>query len=366
MRIEIESPLANRTTPPRVKVATVYPTGRFSIAAIPSRKRKSSRSVLTNNEKEALLHVRTDDSVLYAGRPVPGCPLLGLYVLSRTGIPAVPSGGVRLGSSNVLISNSRAKRGSGGINWGQRDRLSWAVQLMEWKHGKQKLSFLTLTLPPLPPEDRDRIREAWPEIVNRFIIYLKRSLSYRGIRTSVVGATEIQVKRSKEEGWAVPHLHLVFRGRRHRRSCWAVTPNVVRKHWLDCIKQITGIQFEKTTACENLQQVRVSASSYLSKYLSKCASKGKKQEPWYDWHPADWVVLGRDVRKTYNKLTIKSQELVDSLLEKLLHQPSEYPSYLRPIEVKYLGNTLRLGWVGTAAWLATSFQNVVVMNPSIM
>lgn len=362
----IDVPIYNRTTPGKVRQATVYPTGRFSIAAVPSPKRKPRTSVLSNYEKANLRGLSVGDSVLYAGRPASGACLLGLLVMARSALSEVRERQSRLGSSNVPISNSRSPRGFRGINWGQRDRLSWSVGLLERRVGKKRLSFLTLTLPNLRPSDRDIVRSHWAEVVNRFIIYLKRSLKYRGIQTPVIGATEIQTKRSAAEGWAVPHLHLVFQGRRHHRSCWAVTSNVVRKHWKAALEQVTGLDMGDCEAVENIQQVRKSAAGYLSKYLSKCASKQERDQDWYDWHPSDWVVLGRKIRQGYNTLTLRSQSLVDSLLEKLLGQSSEYPAWLRPIEVQWQGSIARLGWVGKASWLATSYEQTLILLPDII
>lgn len=363
---DLPAPIENRTIPGKKVQATIYPSGRFSIVQVCPPKRGSSSSVLSDAEKTNLCGLQAQDSVLYAGRPASGSSLLGLLVMARSALSEVRQQRSCFGSSNAPISNSRAARGSRGINPGQRDRLSWAIGLLERRHGKELLSFLTLTLPPVSPADRDHLRACWPEIVNRFIIYLKRSLSYRGIQTPVVGATEIQVKRSREEGWAVPHLHLVFRGRRTRRSCWAVTSNVVRRHWRAAIEQVSGLDLGDYSAAENLQRVRRSAARYLSKYLSKCASKGSANEPWYDWHPADWVILGRAIRLAYNALTVRSQVLAQPLLETLRGLASENRAYLRPLEVRWRGCTLRLGWVGTCQILATSFEDVVSEFPNIM
>jgi hypothetical protein len=144
-----------------------------------------------------------------------------------------------------------------------------AVYLLERQPGgKDVLSFLTLTLPSLSTEGLASCCQNWDSMVKRFIDWLRVTLNNGGVELQHVYCTEIQTKRLTNRGEYAPHLHIVFRGRRNRRSPWVISPKKARTEWGRCISAFVSESFQ-TSALENLQRIRYSAARYLSKYLSK-------------------------------------------------------------------------------------------------
>jgi len=150
-----------------------------------------------------------------------------------------------------------------------------ACFVLEREVGKDNLSFLTLTLPSLPPHAIEKICKDWGKMVNKFIKWLEYRLQLKNISVQYVYCTEIQLRRLKNTGEYAPHLHIVFQGKARRGQPWAVTPIQCRKQWARCIRAYCDFEFD-TSALENLQQVRKSAGGYLSKYLSKGAQTGEQ------------------------------------------------------------------------------------------
>jgi hypothetical protein len=147
--------------------------------------------------------------------------------------------------------------------------LRQAVYLMEQDPGgKDVLSFLTLTLPGLPPEGLAACCKNWDGMVKKFMDWLRVTLQRKGIPFEYAYCTEIQPGRLQQRQEYAPHLHIVFKGRQAKGKAWAVTPQQVRRAWARCIREVYDGEFD-TRALENLQRVKYSASRYLSKYLSK-------------------------------------------------------------------------------------------------
>lgn len=143
-----------------------------------------------------------------------------------------------------------------------------ACYLLEQQHGKDNLSFLTLTLPDLSAEGLAMCAANWGRMVDQFLKWLRTKTEKQGIPLEYVYCTEIQTKRKERTGNEALHIHLLFRGKRGKRGTWVVTPKQVRAEWVRCIKSVCNEPFE-TRALENLQRIRKSAGGYMSKYLSK-------------------------------------------------------------------------------------------------
>lgn len=142
------------------------------------------------------------------------------------------------------------------------------VYLLERKHGKDVLSFLTLTIPSLPHTSMEKICQQWGSLVNQILKWLKYKCEKHNIPFEYVYCTEIQEKRLERLQEYAPHLHVVFRGRYGKKSPWIVTPKQIRKAWLRLLRACVGHPVDSNSV-ENLQRVRYSASKYLAKYVSK-------------------------------------------------------------------------------------------------
>jgi len=152
------------------------------------------------------------------------------------------------------------------------------VFLLEENYGKDQLSFLTLTLPDLSKDDISKVCRDWDRMTDQILKWLRKQLHSKGIEFEYVYCTEIQTKRLKKRHEYAPHLHIVFRGRNGKKTPWVITPIRVRKAWANIIAGIVAHRDFTTSALENLQRIKYSASRYLAKYLSK----GKNCSPCTD------------------------------------------------------------------------------------
>ena len=251
-----------------------------------------------------------------------------------------------LGLSMPPISHKRAKRGSKGCNPSQRRKLFWAVSGLQWRHGRANLSFLTLTLPNLNTEDYESVTQNWSEIVRRFVQELKRELGRNGVNSAVFGCNELQLARGARESRNMPHLHLVFRGRKRCRDDWAISPEGFRAIWRRIVEVWATTGKYDWRAVENVLSVRKSASGYLAKYLSKSASKEGAYDAASGWIPSDWVVLGRLARRDYLRSTRAGESVGEWIRECIKDVKANAISNLRRIEVETRVGMKTVGWCG--------------------
>lgn len=215
-----------------------------------------------------------------------------------------------LGSSLLPISRNRAPRGSNGITREAARNVRNAAYLMEERYGKSHLTFATLTLPSLCPEEFELVAAQWSKIVQRLVDRLRRDLVNAGLPPEIVGVTEIQEKRLTRFGQFAPHLHLLWVGRLVGRS-WAITTKRIDSIWQDVLENRLNRAIEINSAC-NLQRVRKSASGYLGKYMSKgskAVSSIKLTSPGTTL-PSAWHTISRKLLKWIAKRTIVSPEII--------------------------------------------------------
>lgn len=149
-----------------------------------------------------------------------------------------------------------------------------AGYLLQQRYGKDNLSFLTLTLPDLAPDDLLACAESWGRMVDQFLKWLRSKIESKGSDFEYVYCTEVQTKRLTNRNEYGLHLHLLFKGRTKKRGGWYITPKSARNAWSRCIEAVVHHRNFQTCAIENLQRVRRSASGYLGKYMSKGNSNG--------------------------------------------------------------------------------------------
>jgi hypothetical protein len=163
---------------------------------------------------------------------------------------------------------SRAAKGLRGMSSRMKKMLRSACVLLEEKHTKDRLAFLTLTVPDVPDDVLASLWENWDSLVNQLTKYLKYHAEKKGTDFEFVYCTEIQPSRLRKTGRAFPHLHLVYPGKPNRKCPWDRTPRQIRRFWTGLLRKFS-VSLDRDSPCENLQVVRKSAGSYLSKYLSK-------------------------------------------------------------------------------------------------
>lgn len=181
------------------------------------------------------------------------------------------------------------------------------VYLLEKDYGKDNLSFLTLTLPALAPDEFLKIAANWDKMVDAFLGALRKQFAKKGMKFSYVYCTEIQTKRFSLKKEYAPHLHVVFRGRAKKREAWIITPQKTRVTWRSIIANVIGHVNFDTRALENLQKIKYSAARYLSKYMSKGNSLPEHHACKSALH-TQWGGMSRDVCKRIQVCTVKLRQ----------------------------------------------------------
>lgn len=143
--------------------------------------------------------------------------------------------------------------------------------LIEQGCGKDCVTFGTATLPDLTDQELAQVEADWSNIVHRFFKRLRYHLLKKKLPAEVIHVTEVQPKRSLNEGREIPHIHFVFQGRRRKQS-WAITPKQITKFWQRALQLERITQKMCLSSCQ-LARVRQSVARYLSKYVAKSGSK---------------------------------------------------------------------------------------------
>lgn len=180
-----------------------------------------------------------------------------------------------------------------------------AVYLLEKRHGKDNLSFLTLTLPALSSDDLNKVCESWSSMSDQILKWLRKRLDSKGLEFEYVYCTEIQTKRLKLRHEFAPHLHIVFKGRHGKKAPWCVSPVQVRKAWASVISNVVAHRRFAISALENLQRIKYSAARYLSKYLSKgsCRLPGEEDCPQVSRLRTQWGGMAQKLSRAVKQCT---------------------------------------------------------------
>lgn len=237
-----------------------------------------------------------------------------------------------LGSSKVTNSHkqpqTRAKRGSKGLTSHGRKRVFGGVSFIEWRVGKHNCSFLTLTLPPFPPELNPTIASVWSELIRQITQYIRRRLTNASLLNWIAGAHEIQEQRFRRDGTLALHFHCVFQGRRHGRD-WEITPEEIRGAWRSIVSnQLPMLSDSDWRACERLEMVRRTASGYLAKYLSKgLRDMGDVESASRQCLPSSWYSISRALGQLLNSCVRTSGDAISTAL----NAPPEASFYHRSV-----------------------------------
>ena len=155
---------------------------------------------------------------------------------------------------------------------------------------KSRTAFWTVTL---PDDDYLILKElgTWQTFQRRLIDRLVQYLKEHGDPGLVIGVVELGPKRSARTQTPMPHIHIVTTGwgRMLRNGTWLLNPGVVE--WLIAMAaQDAGLPARERAAASNIQPVRASVRSYLSKYLSKAVhvEDVRTDDGWENLIPHQW------------------------------------------------------------------------------
>lgn len=207
--------------------------------------------------------------------------------------------------------------------------------LLQQKYGKDRLSFLTLTVPSLGFRDEARIAEDWAYLTKSLLQSLRRRLQKAGLPGSVVAVTELQPKRLQGREPGCLHLHLVFCGRRARCG-WAYSCRDYRLLWLGLLGNLLGRKLPESP-CENVQRVEKDASQYLSKYLTKGVQSVAELADIVGWErvPRQWWTCSVSVKRAVKKYTVTG-ELAAGILSEIVEMWQKEGSVDNTLGVKFI------------------------------
>ncbi len=236
-----------------------------------------------------------------------------------------PSLDFSLGLSNPVICRKapqstleRQRKGKGITGHSKRVTRS-GCHLLEEEHGKENLSFITVTLPNLNYNDLMYANSNFSELARRFCEELTRLLARCGLSTDYVCVTEIQEKRWLNRGEIALHLHILCQGRTHHKERWRMPPEAIRRIWERLLSNLLCRPME-CPAATRIERIRKSAKRYLGKYMSKGGKIVREVQAagLEDCLPPSWVRMSKDLRKRVLEGIIKpSQEAKDMLIEHL-------------------------------------------------
>lgn len=254
--------------------------------------------------------------VLRYGCTLPLLPLLVAVYNAMSGNRALASqeGVEPLGLSTSLSPRKRARRGSRGLTSHGKRIVRNGAHLLEQKVGKDQLAFATFTFPALHPDDWEAVLENWSKCLDNFKHRLSEALQRGGLPGLLVGCIEVQEKRRTRDGSPALHVHLVFQGRKRRKS-WLLTPKRLRKLWKNQWEKVLKFGYD-WSATENVQRVVKSAGRYLAKYLSKGFKSVNPQGSEAEMpHIPAWYVCSKALKLAIKMNTHKSYAIGEWLSE---------------------------------------------------
>lgn len=191
---------------------------------------------------------------------------------------------------------SLARYGLKGISGKGKRRVRNACYMMTREVGKHRLTFSTVTIPPLALGNLERAHKCWHKLIDFYRREMSRALKKEGLPGEIVGVTEIQEKRYEKTGLPVLHAHFVFVGA-GRRGGWAITTAKHDHIWRRAFKAVLGVpRLDCSSACQ-LKSVTKSAEGYLGKYMSKGAGVVARvvADGLGDWLPRQWWNCSRSI-----------------------------------------------------------------------
>ena len=261
------------------------------------------------------------------------------------GLSSVPN---LTASPETVCQKLRARRGSKGITSQSRQLIKDAATLLEEKHGKKHLAFVTHTVPTQFIPD---IHANWARILHNLRRRYIRSLQRAGLSEELVMVSEYQEERLSSSGNAVLHLHIVFVGRKKNQH-WAYDCEHYKKHWEECCEACikNGKDSSAWNAATRVEGIKKSCSSYLAKYMSKGVATLESiliRDP-AAFIPASWHVLTQRIRVEVRKFTRHFEgESAVQLFEYLTLNAVELLKFNRYIKVLSTdGRELCVGWYG--------------------
>ena len=309
---------------------TLWPNGEFSFAYVP----------------DNVTQVTRGEECSWA-MPGPGEGDEGASALDLTLLTNLPE------QNPTGTSRTEHRRhGLQGMTSQARRKVRSSAFLLQERYGKERLSFLTLTVPPLGDVASERrLASRWHDAVRYLLRRLKTLLSLRKLPPYVVGVCEIQVARYANSGQFPLHIHLVLVGRKRKRGRWAIHYSEFREAWGRILEGIVGHSIE-TRYLENVKEVEKDAGNYLGKYMSKSQNEIEAVlDDGNEWMlPKQWWFSTKEMKtwlKTRTKRGAKCGQLLEMMVHEVWDNPGLYPDlWLRRLSIRLDDFDYTAGWIG--------------------
>ena len=309
---------------------TLWPNGEFSFAYVP----------------DDVTQVTRGEECSWA-MPGPGEGDEGASALDLTLLNNLPTE-----NPTGTPATEKARYGLKGMTSESRRKVRASAFLLQERYGRGRLSFVTLTVPPLPDAQSEvRLASRWHDAIRYLLRHLKRLLLARGLPPTVVGVCEIQVKRYATSGQFPLHVHLVLVGRKRTRGAWGIHYSEFRQTWADILQGIVGSPIE-TRYLENVKAVEKDAGAYLGKYMSKSQNEIQKVlDDGNEWMlPKQWWFSTLEMKKWLKSRTRRGArcgELLESMVHEVWDNPGLYPDlWLRKVSIRLDDFEYTAGWIG--------------------
>jgi hypothetical protein len=217
------------------------------------------------------------------------------------------------------------------------------VYRLESRHGKHNLAFATYTLPELPEFYLKHLLENWTEVTRQFKQTIERELIKAGLKPEVVYITEIQMKRFRDTGFPIPHIHAVFQSRKDEHSPYAISKERNTLIWERIINNVLGDQIEHIPMpyATEIKTIRKSAEAYVSKYMSKGSDVANEIDNDYlrGMLPKSWwgatLSLRKWVKENTKVFTEATKEFIKANYSRWLKNVDNSPfKYLYVVEIE--------------------------------
>lgn len=342
----------------RMMSGRVFPCGDFSFGVVPLEKKTHKESEYDRCEESA--KCTTSEYIGYRGenkyttRDIP-VHQMGANLISTL----LPNCAKR----DRIGGKIPRRHGLKGISSYGRKMVKSGCKILEDRHGKQKLGFLTVTLPDvrggLSRSDLREVHLKWAEITRDFLRSLSRALKVQGGDGQLVCSTEIQEKRYKATGIPALHMHICFQAwdgfslSEEGRYAWFLSAAKIRWYWEGAICH--ALRRERNTidfnASVNVKKVRKSAVGYLGKYLSKGAKVTRKvvEDGKKHWLPSKWWSLYGGLRDVVKQaiVVLDTQDCLEIRANFEQWQEGKILHKWYPVEVEINGESVIIGYSGS-------------------
>lgn len=313
-------------------VGTIYPNGEFTIGYVKAPKKLLDDSRYERGEIEKNKFVSPEpDYVDYNGNT---------YVVPHE---------ERIYSSLALSTarnchTAQRKYGKNGITpYGKRVVRNCAESIQR-HFGRKNTGFFTLTVPDYPPPIRKVVYRNWAKLQKKYFQTLRRYHDRHGYKFAYVSVTEVQSRRWAKTGNPGLHIHYccpVYK-LTYSKGDYLITCDLVREIWQRLLQNLIntipldGVEYESPVPRVDVQRVKSSCSSYLSKYMSKGGELIGQivDEEGEEFIPSQWWSVSQLLKKWYKANRNRaSADIIDAVFNLRRDTSQRYILYMHEVYI---------------------------------